>query len=58
MDGTEATRTTTLGGAHERLWIGAEEPGPELEIIDDETEPDDVPHLLVIHVMPTRLRGQ
>ena len=59
MDWTEPTRTTTVGGAYAWLWIGADERGRELEIIAVEIDPgDDVPYLLVIHVMPTRFRGR
>lgn len=59
MDRTEPTRTTTVRGANAWLWIGADERGRELEIIVVEIEPDDdVPYLLVIHVMPSQLREQ
>ena len=59
MERAQPTRTTTVGGANAWLWIGADERGRELEIIAVEIEPDDdVPYLLVIHVMPTPFRGQ
>lgn len=53
------TRTTTIGGADAWLWIGADERGRELEIIAvDLTPAEGEPYLLVIHVMPTQLRGR
>ena len=58
MRSVEPTRTTTLGGAGSWLWVGTDERGRELEIIAlDVAPPDDEPYLLVIHVMPTQLRG-
>lgn len=51
-------RTTTLGGADAWLWVDTDERGRELEIIAVEVAPpDDEPYLLVIHVMPSQLRG-
>jgi hypothetical protein len=58
MNTTEAARTTTTGGAHAWLWVGLDKRGRELEIIAVEIEPaDEESYLLVIHVMPTQLRG-
>lgn len=58
MTGVEPTRTTTLGGAGAWRWLGVDERGRELEIVAVAVEPPDgEPYLLVIHVMPTELRG-
>ncbi len=58
MRGVEPTRTTTLGGAGAWQWLGVDERGRELEIVAVDVEPPDGdPYLLVIHVMPTELRG-
>jgi hypothetical protein len=52
------TWTTTLAGAGAWLWVGTDERGRELEIIAVAVAPlDDEPYLLVVHVMPTQLRG-
>jgi hypothetical protein len=49
---------TTTSGAAAWSYIGADERGRELEIIAIEMTPSDGErYLLVIHVMPTRLRG-
>ena len=49
---------TTTGGAGAWGYVGTDERGRELEIIAIEvTPPNGEPYLLVIHVMPTRLRG-
>lgn len=49
---------TTTSGAAAWSYIGADEPGRELEIIAIEVSPSGgEPYLLVIHVMPTRFRG-
>lgn len=58
MRSVEPMRITTLGGGDALLWVGTDERGRELEIIAVEvTPPGDEPYLLVIHVMPTQLRG-
>lgn len=59
LAGTEPTPVTTAGGADAWLYVGHDERGRELEIIAVEVEPADHgrPYLLVIHVMPTELRG-
>lgn len=58
MRSVEPMRTTTLGGADAWLWVDTDERGRELEIIAVEVAPpDDEPYLLVIHVMPSQLRG-
>jgi hypothetical protein len=56
---TEPTLVTTTSGADAWLYVGPDERGRELEIIAVEVQPtdDQRPYLLVIHVMPTRLRG-
>lgn len=59
VDGPQpaATRTTTIGGAEDWLWIGADDRGRELEIIAVQVTPaEGEAYLLVIHVMPTQLR--
>ena len=49
---------TTSRGADAWSYVGSDERGRELEIIAIEvTPPDGEIYLLVIHVMPTRLRG-
>lgn len=49
---------TTSRGVDAWSYVGADERGRELAIIAIEvTPPDGEPYLLVIHVMPTRLRG-
>lgn len=59
MTAAEPTRTTTVGGASGWLWVGTDERGRELEIIAVEVAVDgDDDLLLVIHVMPTGLRGR
>ncbi len=59
LAGTEPTPVTTSSGADAWLYIGPDEGGRELEIITLEVRPADSaqPYLLVIHVMPTQLRG-
>jgi hypothetical protein len=56
---TRPTPVTATSGADAWLYIGVDERGRELEVIAVEVQPaDGGPHyLLVIHVMPTRLRG-
>jgi hypothetical protein len=56
---TDPTPITTSSGADAWLYVGPDERGRELEIIALEVRPDDAvqPYLLVIHVMPTQLRG-
>jgi hypothetical protein len=59
MDRSEPTRTRTVGGANAWFWIGPDERGRELEIIAVEIDSGgDADYLLVIHVMPTELRGR
>ena len=55
----EATAVTTTSGADAWLYVGPDERGRELEIIALEAYPADggQSYLLVIHVMPTQLRG-
>ncbi len=55
----EPTPVTTSSGADAWLYVGPDERGRELEIIALEVRPVDAaqPYLLVIHVMPTQLRG-
>jgi hypothetical protein len=55
----EPTAVTTTGGADAWLYVGPDERGRELEVIALEVYPADGgrPYLLVIHVMPTQLRG-
>jgi hypothetical protein len=50
---------TTTSGANAWLYVGPDERGRELEIIALEVRPADggQSYLLVIHVMPTQLRG-
>lgn len=58
MTHTTPTRTTTVGGASAWLWVGPDERGRELEIIAVTVSPTDgEAFLLVVHVMPTQLRG-
>lgn len=56
---TDPTQVTTSSGADAWLYVGPDERGRELEIIALEVQPADAaqPYLLVIHVMPTQLRG-
>ena len=54
---TDPTPVTTSSGAHAWLYIGPDERGRELEIIALEVADAAQPYLLVIHVMPTQLRG-
>ena len=56
---TDPTPVSTSSGANAWLYIGPDERGRELEIIALEVQPADAaqPYLLVIHVMPTQLRG-
>ena len=49
---------TTASGADAWRWIGPDERGRELEVLAVEIEPEHAEaYLLVIHVMPTQLRG-
>ena len=55
---TEPTAVTTSSGADAWLYVGPDERGRELEVIALEVHPaDGGRYLLVIHVMPTQLRG-
>ncbi|RBY85952.1 hypothetical protein [Blastococcus sp. TF02A-26] len=54
---TDPTQVTTSSGADAWLYIGPDERGRELEIIALEVADAGQPYLLVIHVMPTQLRG-
>ena len=56
---TEPTAVTTSSGADAWLYVGPDERGGELEVIALEVHPADGGrrYLLVIHVMPTQLRG-
>ena len=56
---TDPTPVSTSSGADAWLYVGPDERGRELEIIALEVQPTDAaqPYLLVIHVMPTQLRG-
>ncbi len=56
---TAPTPVTTSSGAKAWLYVGPDERGRELEIIALEVQSVDAaqPYLLVIHVMPTQLRG-
>ncbi|RBY95488.1 hypothetical protein DQ237_13170 [Blastococcus sp. TF02-8] len=56
---TNPTPVTTSSGASAWLYVGPDERDRELEIIALEIRPTDAaqPYLLVIHVMPTQLRG-
>ena len=56
---TEPTAVTTSSSADAWLFVGPDERGRELEIIALEVHPADggQSYLLVIHVMPTQLRG-
>ena len=53
------TATTTTSGADAWIYVGADERGRELEVIALEVQPADGgrPYLLVIHVLPSQLRG-
>ena len=55
----EPTAVTTTSGADAWLYVGPDERGRELGIIALEVHPADggQSYLLVIHVMPTQLRG-
>ena len=55
----EPTAVTTTSGADAWLYVRPDERGRELEIIALEVHPADggQSYLLVIHVMPTQLRG-
>ena len=59
MTSTDPTPVTTGSGAAAWLYVGQDERGRELEIIAVEVQPVTAapPYLLVIHVMPTQLRG-
>ena len=59
MASTEPTPVTTSSLVDAWLYVGPDERGRELEIIALEVQPADAaqPYLLVIHVMPTQLRG-
>jgi hypothetical protein len=59
MASTDPTLVTTSSGADAWLYVGRDERGRELEIIAVEVRPADAAprYLLVIHVMPTQLRG-
>jgi hypothetical protein len=55
----EPTAVTTTSGADAWLYVGPDERGRELEVIALAVHPADGgrPYLLVIHVLPTQLRG-
>jgi hypothetical protein len=53
----DPTRVTTSSGADAWLYVGTDERGRELEIVALEVADAVQPYLLVIHVMPTQLRG-
>ena len=55
----EPTAVTTTSGADAWLYVGPDERGRQLEVIALEVYPADGgrSYLLVIHVMPTQLRG-
>lgn len=58
MQSVEPARVTTNSGVSAWQWIGVDERGRELEIIAVAIDPPGAePYVLVIHVMPTRLRG-
>ena len=58
MNHVAPSGTTTVGGASAWLWVGDDERGRGLEIIGVVIQaPEGDPFLLVIHVMPTQLRG-
>jgi hypothetical protein len=59
MASAEPTLITTDSGTDAWLFVGPDERGRELEIIAIEARPAGAssPYLLVIHVMPTQLRG-
>jgi hypothetical protein len=59
MANTEPTPVATSSGTDAWLYVGRDERGRELEIIAIQVQPADAaqPYLLVIHVMPTQLRG-
>jgi hypothetical protein len=56
---TRPTPVAATSGADAWLYVGLDERGRELEIIAVEVQPADggQHYLLVLHVMPTRLRG-
>ncbi len=54
---TDPTPVTTSSGAKAWLYVGPDERGRELEVIALEVAGAAQPYLLVIHVMPTQLRG-
>jgi len=54
---TDPTPVTTSSGTDAWLYIGPDERGREMEIIALEVTNAGQPFLLVIHVMPTQLRG-
>jgi hypothetical protein len=54
---TDPTPVTTSSGAQAWLYVGPDERGRELEVIALEVAGAAQPYLLVIHVMPTQLRG-
>ncbi len=54
---TDPTPVTTGSGADAWLYVGPDERGRELEIVALEVADAGQPYLLVIHVMPTQLRG-
>ena len=59
LAGTEPTPVTTSSGTDAWLYIGPDERERELEIIALDVQPPDggQAYRLVIHVMPTQLRG-
>jgi hypothetical protein len=59
MASTAPTPVTTSRGTDAWLYVGPDERGRQLEVIAIEVGPTEgaSPYLLVIHVMPTQLRG-
>jgi hypothetical protein len=54
---SDPTPVTTSSGTEAWLYVGPDERGRELEVIALEVADAAQPYLLVIHVMPTQLRG-
>ena len=54
---TDPTPVTTSSGAQAWLYVGPDERGREMEVIALEVAGAAQPYVLVIHVMPTQLRG-
>ena len=59
MAGVVPTSTSTHRGSPAWLYVGPDDRGRELEIIATEVvDPTGEENLLVVHVMPTALRGR